>query len=182
MALLDLLAPQKSILEFHAASTGWLRSVYQEIIDRQEQYKRELLQGMQTHFGINRQTALCTPLGALAPRDQTDLYRYLEQSSLKNVLREMIEANALWHITQRKADIIIVMAGTNHTGHNDGNFIYKTPGLTRFLTRLGYTTISTQQPLHSDLLTNKEAIARQLSSYIPALIAQQIAQFTDEQQ
>jgi hypothetical protein len=180
LTLPDLLAPQLTLKKYFNSSTGWLRSIFDEILDRQEFGRKILLQNLLSAFDIRDTTLATTPLARLAGGRQQEFYRYLQKSPLENILREMVEANALWHITQRTADIVIVLAGTNHTGHTEGNWAHQTPGLVRYLDWLGYKQTFHSSPTRVDLLKNKIEVALKLRSEVPNRLSQLVAKFNAE--
>jgi len=179
LTLQDLLSPQETLRFFLANSAGWLRSMFDEILDRQELHKKTLFQYLKTTFNIQEPMLTHDPIARLSQQhQQQNLYDYLQHSPLEKVLREMVEANALWHISQRTADVIIVFAGTNHTGHTDSNWAYQTPGLSRFLHWLGYKQIQDNGYSSIEIAKRKQELSRRLRTDIPLMIEESIKKFT----
>ncbi len=178
LTLFDLLSPQATLREYLAKSSGWIRSIFDEILERQTSQKKMLVQQLGDKFYLSENSIATIPLAKLAGDRQRELYSYLQDSPLENILREMIEANALWHITQQSADIIIVLAGTNHTGHTEGNWTRQTPGLTRYLNWLGFKQTAETSCKSLDLIKNKEDLALRVRSEVPNELAQHIKKFT----
>lgn len=182
LTLIDLLAPQAILREYISKSTGTLRLIFEEILVRQEEHKKAFFEKLESQFGIDQKKAAMLPITQLAPTRQEAFYKFLERSPMQYVLREMIEANALWHITQRTADITIFLAGANHSGHMEGKWIHQTPGLTSYLTQLGYTNIVTRGPSAETLRDDKEKVAARMTTRIPAILKNHIKLFSKQPQ
>ncbi len=178
LTLFDLLAPQATLRQYLAKSSGWIRSIFDEILERQISQKKMLVQQLDDKFNLSENSIATIPLAKLAGDRQRELYSYLQHSPLETILREMVEANALWHITQRSADIIIVLAGTNHTGHTEGNWNRQTPGLTGYLNWLGFKQTTETSCTSIDLIKNKQDLALRMRSEVPNELAQHIKNFT----
>ena len=181
LTLLDLLTPQATLKSYISKSSGWLRNIFEEILERQEQHTKSLLQSVNVLFNIDEAAASTKSLNSLVPTRQKEFYRFLQRSTLQHILREMVEANALWHITRRSAPIIIVLAGANHTGHTEGNWQHQTPGLVRYLTWLGYKQIFDLAPNAQELQNNSSAITKKMSTEIPALVARYLTALPPQQ-
>lgn len=180
LTIMDLLAPQAILKEYIAKSSGALRTIFEEILARQEEHKKTFFEKLATQFGIDEKTAATQPIAHLTKTRQQDLYKFLERSTLQHVLREMIEANALWHVTQHAADVIIILVGANHSGHMEGKWIHQTPGLTSYLTQLGYQAIATRGPSAEKLRDDKQAIATRMTTKMPAIIKKHIKLFVEK--
>lgn len=174
LTIFDLLSPQEILRGYIAQSSGWLKNIFQEIFARQESHTKKFLQNLEILFKIDENMARSMPIASLTGADKTALYRYLQRSSLQYVLREMIEANALWDIMHTTNTVTVVLAGTNHTGHTAGNWQHQTPGLTNYLSWLGFKKIFEYEPDAEKLRAQPEATAQQLAIHIPTMITQQL--------
>ncbi len=174
LTLFDLLAPQATLKEYMNKSSSWLRSIFEEILQRQENHKKTLFLNLKVLLGIDELTAASKPLATLAGNRQQELYRFLQKSSLQHIFADMIEANALWHITRGEADVAIVLAGTNHTGHTEGNFINQRPGLVKYLGWLGYNEIDSMRTTNGEVRRDTQAVARRVRDEVPKMIENRI--------
>jgi hypothetical protein len=178
LTLFDLLAPQAALHQYLAKSSGWSHSIFDEILERQIAQKNLLVQELGDKFYLSENSLATIPLAKLGGNQQREFYNYLQHSPLEIILREMVEANALWHITQRSADIIIVLAGTNHTGHTENNWGRQTPGLTPYLNWLGFKQISETGYTSLELIKNKQDLARRARNEVPDELTTHIKNFT----
>lgn len=181
LTLKDLLTPQATLTSYISKSSGWLGNIFEEILERQEQHTKSLLQNLLVLFNVDEAACSSRPLSRLAENRQKDFYRFLQRSSLQHILREMVEANALWHITKRTAPIVVVLAGANHTGHTEGNWQHQTPGLVRYLTWLGYKQILDYAPTQEELQSSPAALSKKVTTEIPALIARYLTELKPQQ-
>lgn len=173
LSILDLLKPQEQLKNYIAKSDGWLRATFEEIYDRQEEHKAKMLRELFSNFKIDEYRAGATAIAKLTQDRQAELFKNLERNDLQYILREMVEANALWHVSQKNANITIILAGSNHTSHTDTtNWIHKTPGLCKFLTWNGYRLVDNLGMTQNELLNNNAAILDFAREKIPAKIAQ----------
>lgn len=179
LTLSDLLVGQNALKKYIAQSSGTLRSIFERIFDRQESLRLKLFEELSTRFSINKTALLTVPISQLTGAQSKTLYKYLEHSPLEYILHEMIEANALWHITQRTADITFVLAGVNHSGHMHYGGL---PGLTSYLSELGYTAIITRGPSAEVLQANRQATAKRVTTMIPKVIKNHIKRFLKQPQ
>lgn len=178
LTLSDLLIAQNSLKKYIAQSSGTLQSIFNRIFDRQESLRLNLFEELSRRFSINKSDMLNIPISQIAGDRSQAMYKYLKHSPLEYILHEMIEANALWHITQRTSDITIVLAGGNHSGHMQG----KTPGLTSYLAELGYTAVITRGPSQETLQSDRQAAAKQAINMIPKVIKNHIKRFLKQPQ